>query len=217
MSKQKEDHKQGAPTRWSRRRLSALVCTLLLLVPGAMALITAIIDGERRKTAAPFEALFGARTYQALREGKNTTGHYWGRERRAPDFELRDQYDRAWRLGKQRGKVVVLNFWTKTCKPCLDEMPSLERLAQLVQHRQDIELATITIDKDWPDVSPVFQGNTPLRVLFDPKRSVVRDRFGTKLYPETWIIDAQGVVRLRYDGPNDWSSPLSLEIIESFL
>jgi hypothetical protein len=54
-------------------------------------------------------------------------------------------------------------------------------------------------------------------VLFDPERKVTKDKFGTTLSPETWVIDGDGVVRMRVDGPRDWGSALSLEAIERFL
>ena len=54
-------------------------------------------------------------------------------------------------------------------------------------------------------------------MLFDPERKIVRDKFGTKLFPETWVIDREGVVRLRVDGRRDWSEPLTLDAIERFL
>jgi len=45
---------------------------------------------------------------------------------------------------------------------------------------------------------------------------VVTDAFGTKLFPETWIIDKNGVVRLRFDGAFDWSSPVALDLIRAY-
>jgi hypothetical protein len=54
-------------------------------------------------------------------------------------------------------------------------------------------------------------------VLFDPEKRVIRDEFGSKLFPETWVIDRRGVVRLRIDGKRDWASGLAVEAIESFL
>ena len=33
-------------------------------------------------------------------------------------------------LAAARGQVVLLNFWASWCEPCIDELPSLERLAQ---------------------------------------------------------------------------------------
>ena len=50
--------------------------------------------------------------------------------------------------------------------------------------------------------------------LFDPERRVVTDLFGTTLYPETWLIDSQGVIRVRVDGARDWSRPVALEVID---
>jgi hypothetical protein len=52
-------------------------------------------------------------------------------------------------------------------------------------------------------------------VLFDPDKSVVRGKFGTRLYPETWVIDPEGVIRVRIDGGRDWSAPIAIEMIES--
>jgi len=86
-----------------------------------------------------------------------------------------------------------------------------------VRRRKDIELVAITTDKDWATAGAIFPPNSQLKVLFDPQRAVTKDKFGTKLYPETWVIDSTGVVRLRVDGPRDWGSALSLEAIERFL
>ena len=46
-------------------------------------------------------------------------------------------------------------------------------------------------------------------------KSVVRGMFGSRLYPETWVIDPDGVIRVRVDGGKDWAAPIALEMIES--
>jgi thiol-disulfide isomerase/thioredoxin len=109
---------------------------------------------------------------------------------------------------------VVLNFWTMTCKPCLEEMPSLEQLALVAKERKDIEVVAVSTDKGWSDVEGLFKPDSQLKILFDPDKSVVRGKFGTRLYPETWIIDPDGVIRVRIDGGRDWSAPLALEMIQ---
>ena len=45
----------------------------------------------------------------------------------APDFTVKDS-DRTVNLRDLRGKIVILNFWTSWCEPCIIEMPSLSRL-----------------------------------------------------------------------------------------
>jgi hypothetical protein len=61
----------------------------------------------------------------------------------------------------------------------------------------------------------LFRPDSKLRVLLDPNKAVVRDKFGTRLYPETWVIDPKGVIRVRVDGGRDWAAPIALEMIEN--
>lgn len=177
---------------------------------------SALADGETRRTEAPLRALLGS-SYDALRRGDAAEQHYLGNDRLAPDFTLLDREGRPFRLSEQRGKVIILNFWTVTCQPCVEEMPELEVLARIVAERDDMELIAISTDRDWDTVGTVVGADSPLRVLLDPDKAVVRERFGTRLYPETWIIDRQGVIRMRVDGQRQWSSAVALDAIESFL
>jgi thiol-disulfide isomerase/thioredoxin len=144
---------------------------------------------------------------------------YAGMDRKVPDFELPDMQGKPVRFSTLLGKKpVVLNFWTKTCPPCLEEMPMLAQFAQIVA-KDGVKVVTICTD-DGPDdvkdtLQVVLQGREPpFMILFDPESSVVKDKFGTTLYPETWFIDKKGVIRVRVDGPRDWTSPLALEVLE---
>ena len=109
------------------------------------------------------------------------------------------------RLADYRGRVVILNFWTKHCPPCLEEMPSLAELALAVRHRDDIAVVTVCTDDTREEVrqtvSSVLGGPPPFQVLLDPEAQVVTGRFGTQLFPETWLIGPDGIIRARFDGP----------------
>ena len=144
---------------------------------------------------------------------------YAGKNRVAPDFELRDMEGKAVRLSSFRGKTVILNFWTKTCKPCLEEMPALAELAKVAKQHKDFLVLTVSTDPGPDDVRDtlkvVLQGaDPPFPVLFDPESDVVGGKYGTKLFPETWIIDPNGIIRARFDGARDWTDALALEIAE---
>ena len=200
-----------------RRDHIAAIVVLLLGLPMVFGFGRAIVDGEKQRREAPLRALLGDDTFDALERGETTEQSYLGKTLLAPDFTLPDKDGKPWTLSKQRGKTIVLNFWSITCQPCVEEMPSLIELDELSRRRGGIEVVTISTDKAWSDVAALFPPHSKLKVLFDPDRKIVRDEFGSKLYPETWVIDPNGVVRLRIDGPRDWSAAIALDAIQASL
>ncbi|HJK96296.1 MAG TPA: TlpA disulfide reductase family protein [Polyangiaceae bacterium LLY-WYZ-14_1] len=197
-----------------QREWLAAAIALVIGSPLVFFFATAMADGAQRAAQTPYRALLGDEAYEALRAGRETNLHYAGNDRLAPDFDLRDRSGRSFKLSDHRGKVVVMNFWTITCAPCVEEMPSLDLLAELVADRDDVEVIAVSTDAGWDEVATVFPDDPTIRVLFDPEESVVEGRYGTKLYPETWFIDPDGVIRLRIDGPRDWTSPIVLDLID---
>lgn len=194
----------------------AALAAAVIGLPLVIVLGSALIDGQTRLAEGPLKSLLGENRYDELVEGRGGFPHYMGHERLAPDFTVHDRNGRPWRLADQRGKVVLLNFWSITCPPCLEEMPALETLSELAERWDDVEIVAVSTDEGWDAVSTVLPTNPKLTHLFDPDKSVTQGMFGTELYPETWIIDGRGVVRLRFDGQFDWSSPLVLDVIEGF-
>lgn len=208
---------QGVAARERRSEWLSGLIIFLVGAPLVFVFARAMQDGERQRHEAPVRAMVGDAAFDALAAGESTPLHYVGRQLSAPDFTLPDRDGKAWRLSDHRGKVVVMNFWSVTCAPCIEEMPSLIELARMGKKRSDIEIVAISTDAGWADVAPIMPPNNPLRVLFDPQRKVVMEKFGTNQYPETWIIDRDGIVRARIDGGRDWAAPLALDFIEAYL
>jgi peroxiredoxin len=192
----------------------AAVIAFLLGAPFAFMMVRGFAEGELRRKEIPLRALIGDEAFETYRDGETAKLHYLGNDRLAPDFTLKDKDGKEWRLKDHRGKTVVLNFWTITCQPCVEEMPSFEQLALVAKERDDLEVIAVSTDKGWSDVAAVIKPSSELKVLFDPDKAVVREKFGTRLYPETWVIDPEGVIRVRVDGARDWSAPVALEMIE---
>jgi thiol-disulfide isomerase/thioredoxin len=145
---------------------------------------------------------------------------YAARNRLAPDFELPDLEGKKVKLSSFRGRTVILNFWTKTCRPCLEEMPSLAGLGKALRPHGDIAFITITTDESAADAKNTLHsvlggGDIPFIVLIDPDGEIVRGKFGTKLFPETWFIDPMGVIRVRFDGPREWDGALPIDLAKS--
>ena len=144
---------------------------------------------------------------------------YLAADRRAPDFSLKDIHGNTVTLEGLRGKVVVLNFWTKTCGPCLEEMPELAELTKIVRDRPDVAVVTVSVDDSAADIQPTLQtvlrDEPPFSVLVDPGADIVGGKFGTRLFPETWFIDKRGVIRARFDGAREWTNPLVVDFIDA--
>jgi len=198
-----------------RERIAALI-VFALGVPLVFIYARAMAEGEVRRREAPIRAMIGDDSFERNSRGERTEEHYYGDHLTAPDFELRDKDGKPWRLRDQRGKTVVMNFWTVTCQPCVEELPSFLELADMLRGNTNVEVVAITTDKNWDEVAALFPPHFNLKVLFDPERKIVRGKYGTRLFPETWIIDSHGVVRMRVDGKRNWSEALSLDVIKSF-
>jgi len=198
-----------------RERIAAVAAALFGLVLAAL-FAAAMVDGQRRYAETPFRAVLGDQRYEELMAGRGGFPHYLGASLEAPDFTLPTRDGESFTLSSRRGRVVVLNFWNSTCRPCVEEMPTLEDLALLVEDFGDVDVVTVSTDPDWETVAPIVPAESRLVQLIDPDRTVVADLFGTHLYPETWIIDRDGLVRFRYDGGFDWSSPVVIDVIDAY-
>ena len=123
----------------------------------------------------------------------------------APDFTVQDA-DRTVTLRDLHGKVVVLNFWATWCAPCVEEMPSLVQLQQRFKDK-GLSVVGVSIDVD---------GDAYRKFLKDYKIDFVTVRdpdqktsslYGSFKWPETYIIDRDGIVRRKFIGPVEWSQP----------
>jgi peroxiredoxin len=190
--------------------VAAIAFPLLFIFSGA------VVDARARAREAPFRALVGNARFESLMEGEGGIPHYLGASLLAPDFTLPQQGGGEWKLSEHRGKVIVMNFWTVTCRPCIQEMPTIELLAEIVEPWGDVEVVAVSTDRNWAEVETIIPRKSRITSLLDADRAVVNGQFGTKLFPETWIIDADGVIRFRFDGALDWSDPVALDMIRAY-
>jgi cytochrome c biogenesis protein CcmG, thiol:disulfide interchange protein DsbE len=128
----------------------------------------------------------------------------------APDFTVRDS-DRTVSLHDFRGKTVVLNFWASWCPPCATETPSLIELQRRMGDR--IVVLAVSTDVDEAGYRKFIRDfNMDVLTVRDAKQASNR-LYGTFMYPETYVIDAGGVVRRKFIGPVDWTGPEVLDYL----
>lgn len=116
----------------------------------------------------------------------------------APGFNLVDIDGNTWELDKLRGKPVVLNFWSTWCGPCKQEHGLLQRTASA---NPDVQFLGV-IYSDTPEKCRRYlnQAGTTYNHLVDPAGATSID-YGVGGVPETYFIDADGVIVHKEVGP----------------
>jgi len=125
--------------------------------------------------------------------------------RNAPDFTVQDS-DRKITLSELRGKVVVLNFWATWCAPCVEELPSLVNLQQKMRNK-GITVLAVSVDQDESLYRRFVQDHNLNLLTVRDANQKSNNLYGTFKFPETYIIDRNGVMRRKFIGPVDWATP----------
>jgi len=128
----------------------------------------------------------------------------------APDFTVQDT-DRKVSLHDYRGKIVVLNFWSAHCAPCIAEMPSLVQLQKRMGDKITVVGVAVDTENDEYHAFLRKHGIDFLTVLDSAKSSY--NLYGATGYPETTIIDRNGRVLRKFVFAMNWTSP---EIVDYF-
>lgn len=136
---------------------------------------------------------------------------------KAPDFTLKDINGNSVSLSSFKGNVILLNFWAKWCPPCRAEIPSLNKLNDILKKKGLVILAVST-DRSVVDVKD-FLKKTPVNftVLVDYNLNVSRSLYKVFMMPTTFLIDKRGVIVEKYFGEQDWTEPEIIKEIEALL
>jgi cytochrome c biogenesis protein CcmG/thiol:disulfide interchange protein DsbE len=107
---------------------------------------------------------------------------------------------RPFDLSRRKGSWVVLNFFTADCVPCMQEHPELVEFAaqQEALGADGAELYSVVVNDTREDVEQFFAdrgGEWP--IVYPADAAAIDVAFGVAAVPETWIVDPDGVVRVR--------------------
>jgi thiol-disulfide isomerase/thioredoxin len=115
-----------------------------------------------------------------------------------------------------RGRTVILNLWAPWCAPCLQEMPSLDRLAARLP---DKDFAVVAVTKDPVGDSPSKEmfGRMALKRLklyLDPQGKL-EPEIGARGFPTTLILGRDGAPLAYREGAADWDSEAMVARLEA--
>jgi cytochrome c biogenesis protein CcmG, thiol:disulfide interchange protein DsbE len=124
----------------------------------------------------------------------------------APDFSFKATDGKTRALSDFKGKLVVLNFWASWCPPCVKEFPALVRIAR--DNPEDVALIALSSDLDEAQMRAFLKKQPALPanvfVALDEQQAVTQKLFQTYKLPETLLIDAGQVIRVKIAGA-DWT------------
>lgn len=161
------------PRRW---------CSWKLALAAAMAVVVAILGIGLTRDASEMPSVLV------------------GRQMPAFDLPLLDGEGRL-ASAEVAGRPLVLNFWASWCVSCRAEHPELLRLGMRARGGE-FAIAGIN-SRDDPKLALAYlerEGQFPYVSGLDPRGRLGID-FGVYGMPETFFIDATGVVQGRYAGP----------------
>jgi peroxiredoxin len=116
----------------------------------------------------------------------------------APNFELKNISDEVVSFDEYRGKPVLLNFWATWCAPCRIEMPVFQD--SFDEYGGDLSVIAINNAESKEDVQDfVDEFGLTFDFLLDPDAEI-QEIYQINGYPTTFIIDSDGVIRVRHIG-----------------
>ena len=139
--------------------------------------------------------------------------------RRAPDFKALDiaTGDTVSFRQKYGGQVTLVNIWATWCPPCREEMPAMQKLYDALKDK-GFRIAAVSIDEG--SLKDVTAFTSSLGLTFDilhDKSGKIETIYQTTGYPESFLIDKNGIIVRKQIGEHPWSSPANQRIVAELL
>lgn len=118
----------------------------------------------------------------------------------APELTAMDMDGNAVTLSQMKGKIVFVNFWSSGCGPCLVEMPEIDEVYK--RHRGDgFEVLAINMGQDDDTIKNVNRRLGVTYPLLSDRLKITSRQYGVAFVPTSFLIDREGVVLERINGP----------------
>lgn len=133
-----------------------------------------------------------------------------------PALDLNDASGQRHTLRDYTGKVRVINFWATWCPPCVEEIPSLNRLREKMAG-QPFELISVNYAQQAEEVKTFLQEvevNFPVLIDHDGSEAA---RWRVIAFPSTYIIDANGRIRYGVNAAIEWDTPQVIQTLRRLI
>jgi len=144
----------------------------------------------------------------------------------APDFHLAALSGGQASLSDYAEEVVLVNIWATWCAPCLQEMPSLQRLYEAFEG-EDFEILAVSVDAPLGEADAFGRAGGDLgafanelgltfSILHNPSGDI-QQLYQTTGVPESFLIGKDGVIVKKVAGPTEWDAIENRELVRRLL
>ena len=124
-----------------------------------------------------------------------------------PEAVFKDRDGNDHDFGELRGNPLLVHFWGSWCPPCIEELPSIDRLQKALWN-EGLLVVAISRDRGGPPLIDTLYEEHEIRNLpvFTDRWGLLAHRLGVKAVPITLYVDAEGREVGRYYGTTQWDS-----------
>ena len=127
---------------------------------------------------------------------------YHGKMQPQP-FSLRDANGKLFEVSEFQGRVTLVNFWASWCPPCVDEIPSLNRLKQIMQG-QAFQLISVNYAESPQHIREfMHKVKVDFPVLVDPEGKLSA-QWKVVAFPSTFVIGPDGKIHYGVNAAIHW-------------
>lgn len=128
-------------------------------------------------------------------------------------WHLLDLEDHPTSLARFRGKTIFLNIWATSCGPCVEELPSIARLADEPRLAgKDVAFVCVSVDDTTEAVRQFLSGKSWKMHVFRAEK--IPAVFLPEGIPATFIIAPDGRIAAKEVGATRWDSPETIALLE---
>lgn len=117
-------------------------------------------------------------------------------------------------FSRYKGKVVFLNIWATWCPPCVEEMPSIARLAANPRLK-DVAFVCVSVDDSAATVRRFLRDKDWSMTIL--RAHSLPENLQTDGIPATFIIAPDGRIVVAEVGGKDWDTTETVERLASLL
>ena len=139
---------------------------------------------------------------------KDETVSHTGNDQEINKIILKDLNGQAINLDKYKGKTLFINFWATWCKPCLEEMPSIQKAQEILKNE---EIVFLFASDETTEQIEKFKNKHDYN--FNYARTENLTELNIMALPTTFIFNPNGKLVFNEMGYRQWDDQTNIDLI----